>query len=115
MHGKPCFCQVKEVQVFNYVCGHFQYTATLRKTSVLFIGFTIHLACSLLRLKYLILSIMYIQLAPNCEMTDICMHVCVCVSAPWAMKIYSREVKPEQPIKQVLLLFSLFISHLLSI
>ena len=42
------------------------------------------------------------------------MSVCVCVSAPQAMKNCSHEMKPGLLIKQVLLLFSLFIWHLLS-
>ena len=41
--------------------------------------------------------------------------VCVCVSAPRAIKNYSREMKSEYPIKQVLLLFSFSVRHLLSI
>ena len=41
-----------------------------------------------------------------------CLCVCVC---PRAIKNHSCEVKPEYPIKQVLLLFSFFVRHLLSI
>ena len=39
----------------------------------------------------------------------------MCVSAQQAIKNNSCEMNPEQPIKQVLLLFSFFIWHLLSI
>ena len=46
--------------------------------------------------------------------------VCVCLSVsvyvrPQAIKNHSHEMKPELPIKQVLLLFSFFVWHLLSI
>ena len=40
------------------------------------------------------------------------MYVCVCASSPQAMKNSSYEVKSQQPIKQVLLLFTLLIWHL---
>ena len=40
---------------------------------------------------------------------------CECVSAPGAIKNYSCEMKPEYPIKQVLLPFSFSVQHLLSI
>ena len=43
------------------------------------------------------------------------MSVCVCVSTPRAIKNHSREINPEKPIKQVLLLFGFFVRHLLSI
>ena len=35
-----------------------------------------------------------------------CWYVCLCVSTPRAIKNYSREMKSEQPIKQILLPFS---------
>ena len=41
--------------------------------------------------------------------------VCVCVSPPQAIKNQLCQMKPQQKIKQVLLLFSFFIWHLLSI
>ena len=45
--------------------------------------------------------------------TSVCVCVCLCVSAPRAIKNYSREMKPEKPIKQVLLPFSFSVRHLL--
>ena len=46
---------------------------------------------------------------------SVCVHVRVRVSAPHAVKNHSHEIKPEYPIKQVLLLFSFFVWHLLLI
>ena len=43
----------------------------------------------------------------------VCM--CLCVSAPQAIKNYSHEMKSEQPIKQVILPFSFTLWHLLLI
>ena len=43
-------------------------------------------------------------------------YACVlCVYTPEAINNYSREMKPEQPVKQVILLSGLYIQHLLSI
>ena len=44
----------------------------------------------------------------------VCAYVSVCVR-PRAIKNYSREMKSEYPIKQVLLPFSFSVWHLLSI
>ena len=46
--------------------------------------------------------------------------VCVCLSVsvyvrPQVIKNHSHQMKPELPIKQILLLFSFFVWHLLSI
>ena len=47
---------------------------------------------------------------------EVGMRVCVCVCVrPRAIKNYSRELKSEQPIKQVLLPFSFSVWHLLLI
>ena len=54
MRGKPSFCQMKEVQVFNYVRGRFQYTATLRRISLLRPVYTtkiMRIECELIRIN----------------------------------------------------------------